>query len=356
MPIKFVFHQEEEQSLMGPLMLDVSDFELTHEEIDILDHPLVGGLILFSRNYHDQKQLSDLVRHIRSVTRNDVVIAADHEGGRVQRFRQGFSDIPAMGSIHLKTNENIQQSGYLCEQFGWLMAAELLAFDIDISFAPVLDIHGVSAVIGDRSFHQQPDVIVKLASDFIKGMHRAGMSATGKHFPGHGNVLEDSHVAMPVDTRSREEIFALDIAIFKSIHQQGLLDAVMPAHVIYPDVDNLPAGFSKQWIKQILRQELDFNGVVFSDDLSMQGAVQMGNIVERAELAIEAGCDMVLVCNDPQGAVKVIDGLPSGLPPPKNSIDRIKRLRKTASVDFSNLKKTTEHQIASKVLDQFYAN
>jgi beta-N-acetylhexosaminidase len=341
---------------MGPLMLDVSGFELTHEEIDILDHPLVGGLILFSRNYHDQKQLSDLVRHIRSVTRNDILIATDHEGGRVQRFRQGFSDIPVMGSIHLKTNENIQQSGYLCEQFGWLMAAELLAFDIDISFAPVLDIHGVSAVIGDRSFHQQPEVIVQLASDFIKGMHRAGMSATGKHFPGHGNVLEDSHVAMPVDKRSREEIFALDMAIFKSIHQQGLLDAVMPAHVIYPDVDDLPAGFSQQWIKQILRQELDFNGVVFSDDLSMQGAVQMGNIVERAELAIEAGCDMVLVCNDPKGAVKVIDGLPSGMSPHKNSLDRIKRLRKTTSVDFYNLKKTTEHQVASKVLDQFYAN
>jgi beta-N-acetylhexosaminidase len=341
---------------MGPLMLDVSGFELTLEEIDILDHPLVGGLILFSRNYHDQKQLSDLVRHIRMVTRNDILIATDQEGGRVQRFRQGFSDIPAMGSIHLQTDGDIQQSGYLCEQFGWLMAAELLAFDIDISFAPVLDIHGVSAVIGDRSFHQQPDIIVQLASKYIKGMHRAGMSATGKHFPGHGNVLEDSHIAMPVDKRSREEIFALDMAIFKSIHQQGLLDAVMPAHVIYPDVDDLPAGFSQQWIKQILRQELDFNGVVFSDDLSMQGAVQMGNIVERAELAIEAGCDMVLVCNDPKGAVKVIDELPSGMSLHKNSLERITRLRKTTSVDFSTLKKTTEHQIASKVLDQFYAN
>lgn len=341
---------------MGPIMLDVSGFELTHEEIDILDHPLVGGLILFSRNYYDQKQLSDLVRHIRSVTRNDVIIATDHEGGRVQRFRQGFSDIPAMGSINRQTNENIQQSGYLCEQFGWLMAAELLAFDIDISFAPVLDIQGVSEVIGDRGFHQQPQIIVQLASDFIKGMHRAGMSATGKHFPGHGNVLEDSHVAMPIDKRSREDIFNLDMAIFKSIHQQGLLDAVMPAHVIYPEVDDLPAGFSETWIKQILRRELDFDGVVFSDDLSMQGAVQMGNVVQRAELAIEAGCDMVLVCNDPMGAVKVIDDLPSGMSLHKISIDRIKRLKKTTSLDFSNLRKTSEYQIASKVLDQFYAN
>lgn len=341
---------------MGPLMLDVSGYELTHEEIDILDHPLVGGLILFSRNYHDQKQLSDLVRHIRSVTRNDLVIATDHEGGRVQRFREGFSKIPAMGSIALRTAENGQQASYLCEQFGWLMAAELLAFDIDISFAPVLDIHGVSAVIGDRSFHQQPEQIVQLASEFIKGMHRAGMSATGKHFPGHGNVLEDSHIAMPVDKRSREDIFALDMAIFKSIHEKGLLDAVMPAHVIYPDVDDLPAGFSQKWIKQILRQDLGFDGVVFSDDLSMQGAVQMGNIVERAELAIAAGCDMVLVCNDPTGAVNVIDGLPSEIVLQTNSLDRIKGLKKSPFSDFSTLQKSSDYQVASKVLDQFNAN
>lgn len=341
---------------MGPLMLDVSGFELTHEEIDILDHPLVGGLILFSRNYHDQRQLADLVRHIRNVTRNDVLIATDHEGGRVQRFREGFSKIPAMGNIAQQTNQNTQQSSYLCEQFGWLMAAELLAFDIDISFAPVLDIHGVSEVIGDRSFHQQPQKIVELASQFIKGMHRAGMRATGKHFPGHGNVLEDSHIAMPVDNRSREDIFALDMAIFKTIHQLGLLDAVMPAHVIYPDVDDLPAGFSKKWIKQILRQELDFNGVVFSDDLSMQGAVQMGNIVERAELAIAAGCNMVLVCNDPKGAAKVIDGLPTDLGVHKNSLERIKSLRKIAGLDFATLKKSPDYQAASKALEQFYAN
>lgn len=341
---------------MGPLMLDVSGFELTHEEIDILDHPLVGGLILFSRNYHDQKQLADLVRHIRSVTRNELLVATDHEGGRVQRFREGFSKIPAMGSIALQTEKNGQHSEYLCEQFGWLMAAELLAFDIDISFAPVLDIHGVSAVIGDRSFHQQPEQIIQLASAFIKGMRRAGMRATGKHFPGHGNVLEDSHIAMPVDSRSAEEIFALDMAIFKAIHQQGLLDAVMPAHVIYPDVDDLPAGFSKKWIQQILRQELDFNGVVFSDDLSMQGAVQMGGIVERAELAITAGCDMVLVCNDPKGSVKVIDSLPSDMQLPEDSVNRIKRLKKAAGLDFASLKKSSDHQAASKILEQFYAN
>jgi beta-N-acetylhexosaminidase len=337
---------------MGPLMLDVSGYELALEEIDMLDHPLVGGLILFTRNYHDQKQLVDLVRHIRMVTRNNVIIATDQEGGRVQRFRQGFSKIPAMGSIAVKSTQNGSDSAQLCEQFGWLMAAELLAFDIDISFAPVLDIQGISQVIGDRSFHKKPEQIVTLASAFIQGMHRAGMCATGKHFPGHGNVLEDSHIAMPVDNRSRDEIFELDMAIFKAIHQQGLLDAVMPAHVIYPAVDDLPAGFSEQWIKQILRQELNFDGVVFSDDLSMQGAVQMGGIVQRAELAIEAGCDMVLVCNDTNGAAKVIDGLPAGL----RAAERVGRLRKSAGVDFSHLRKTAEYHTALRVSEQFYAN
>ncbi|WP_299071762.1 beta-N-acetylhexosaminidase [uncultured Paraglaciecola sp.] len=337
-------------------MLDVSGYELTHEEIEMLDHPLVGGLILFSRNYHDQKQLTDLVQHIRDTSRNQILIATDHEGGRVQRFRQGFNQIPAMGSIAQQTNDSSENAGYLCEQFGWLMAAELLAFDIDISFAPVLDIHGVSEVIGDRSFHQQPKQIVQLASEFIKGMHRAGMRATGKHFPGHGNVLEDSHVAMPVDKRSKNDIFSLDMAIFKAIHQQGLLDAVMPAHVIYPDVDALPAGFSQIWVKQILRQQLNFDGVVFSDDLSMQGAVQMGGIVERAELAIAAGCDMVLVCNDPLGATQVIDGLPTDLGLSKNSVARLKRLRKQQGMDFASLLKTTEHQQASSVLQQFNLN
>ncbi|MDU0355349.1 beta-N-acetylhexosaminidase [Paraglaciecola aquimarina] len=336
---------------MGPIMLDVAGYELSLEEIDKLDHPLIGGLILFSRNYHDQTQLADLVKHIRSVTRNDIIIATDHEGGRVQRFRQGFSKIPAMGDIATKSSDLNIDPEHVSQQLGWLMAAELLAFDIDISFAPVLDIHGVSEVIGDRSFHQQPAEIIRFASQFIKGMHQAGMKATGKHFTGHGNVLEDSHIAMPVDSRTRQEIFKLDMAIFSAIHQQGLLDAVMPAHVIYPDVDDLPAGFSKIWIQQILRQQLEFEGVVFSDDLSMQGAVQMGDIVQRAELAIAAGCDMVLVCNDASGAGKVIDGLPTNLPPAV----RAKRLRKNNNLDFMSLQKASEYLKAQRVLEKFHA-
>ncbi len=340
---------------MGPLMLDVSGFELTAEETDILDHPLVGGVILFSRNFHDQKQLAALVKQLRHAARNPLIIATDHEGGRVQRFREGFSRIPAMGSLATVAPQRGLDVEQVANQCGWLMAAELLAFDIDISFAPVLDIHGISQVIGERSFHQQPAQIIRLASQFIQGMHKAGMKATGKHFPGHGNVLEDSHIAMPVDTRSQQDIFAIDMAIFQAIHQQGLLDAVMPAHVIYPEVDELPAGFSKIWIQQILRQQMQFNGVVFSDDLSMQGAVQMGNIVQRAELAIVAGCDMVLVCNDPQGAVKVIDGLPNDFTISQTSQNRIQQLKHQQSYSFAQLQKQPQYQQAQRTLGQFYA-
>lgn len=329
---------------MGPLMIDVSGYELTPEEIDILDHPLVGGLILFTRNYHDQKQLKDLVKHIREVTRNDILLATDHEGGRVQRFREGFSKIPAMGDISKLSKRHQLDTDSFTRELGWLMAAELQAYNIDISFAPVLDINGISEVIGDRSFHQSPGQIVKLASQFIRGMKDAGMSATGKHFPGHGNVLEDSHVAIPIDRRSKQEIFQLDMAIFSEINKQGLLDAVMPAHVIYPEVDELPAGFSSKWIKQILRTYLGFDGVVFSDDLSMEGAVQMGDIVERAELAITAGCDMVLVCNDPSGAVKVIDGLPSNIVMGELSIKRILGLKSSSLFDFQTLQRSQQYQ------------
>tara|TARA_R110002167_G_scaffold35981_7_gene114418 strand:- start:1693 stop:2727 length:1035 start_codon:yes stop_codon:yes gene_type:complete len=338
---------------MGPLMIDVSGYELTHEEIEILDHPLIGGLILFTRNFYDQAQLADLIKHIRQSSRNDIIIAVDHEGGRVQRFRKGFSLIPAMGKLYPNHRDkepvSLAQSDRWTEQFGWLMAAELLAFDIDISFAPVLDINGNSEVIGDRSFHQQPQHIVRLASQFIRGMNRAGMKATGKHFPGHGNVKEDSHIAMPIDRRSRQEIMSLDMQIFKEINQQGLLAAVMPAHVIYPAVDALPAGFSKQWIGEILRKELGFDGVVFSDDLSMQGAKQIGDIIGRVQAALQAGCDMALVCNDPQSAMAAIDGLPSNLAVSQ----RPARLKKRPSFNFKQLQQSNDYQNAQRCLDEF---
>ncbi|GAC14172.1 beta-N-acetylhexosaminidase [Aliiglaciecola lipolytica] len=333
-------------------MLDVSGYEITPVEKDILDHPLVGGIILFSRNYHDQKQLRELVKELRKNARNDVLIAVDHEGGRVQRFREGFSAIPAMGALCIeeaKVTENVRNQA---KTFGWLMAAELLAFDIDISFAPVLDIHGVSDVIGDRSFHQNPEKIVLLASAFIEGMHSAGMKCTGKHFPGHGNVKEDSHIALPVDKRSKDEIFQLDMEIFSKLQGQGMLDAVMPAHVIYPAVDDLPAGFSEIWVNQILRQQLGFNGVVFTDDLSMQGAAHLGSFTERAKAGLRAGCDMTLVCNHPKGAAEVLDGLPTDYAP----TGRVKAMRKGAFSDFTSLKKTEQYQQAIRLLGKFSEN
>lgn len=336
---------------MGPLMLDVASYELTNEEREMLEHPLVGGVILFTRNYHDGAQLKELINQTRKAARNTLLLAVDHEGGRVQRFRSGFSQIPAMGSLYERAASDIEKASEYAKNFGWLMAAELLAFDIDISFAPVLDIHGVSDVIGDRSFHQQPEVIIQLASAFIEGMHKAGMKSTGKHFPGHGNVKEDSHIAMPIDDRPEEEIINFDMRIFAEIHQKGLLDAVMPAHVIYPKVDSLPAGFSSKWIREILRKKMNFDGVVFSDDLSMQGAVSMGNFGERAQAALQAGCDMVLVCNDPNGAAQVLDGLPIDY----QASDRLPKLLKQPSFDLSNLKSSFDYNQAKALLEHFYA-
>lgn len=334
---------------MGPLMLDVSGCELTPQERELLDHPLVGAVILFSRNYHDQAQLTELIGQIRHAARNQLLITVDHEGGRVQRFREGFSLIPAMGTIFDRAQQDMDQAQKYCESFGWLMAAECLAFDIDISFAPVLDLNGISEVIGDRSFHSQPQILIQLACAFITGMRQAGMKSTGKHFPGHGNVKEDSHIAMPIDNRSLAQISALDMRVFKEIHQQGLLDAVMPAHVVYPQIDTLPAGFSKIWIEQHLRQDLGFNGVVFSDDLSMQGAASIGNFAARAKAALEAGCDMVLVCNNPSGAAQVIDSLPSEYKPNP----RLMTLAKPAGDNFSRLQKTPRYSEAQRLLEAF---
>ncbi|WP_416308614.1 beta-N-acetylhexosaminidase [Neptunicella sp. SCSIO 80796] len=334
---------------MGPLMLDVSACEINADEKEILDHPLVGGVILFSRNYHDQAQLTELVRQIREYSRNQVLIAVDQEGGQVQRFKQGFSPIPAMGRIYNKASSDMELACPNAEMLGWLMAAEILAFDIDISFAPVLDIWGVSDVIGDRSFHPKEGIIIELASRFIRGMHQAGMKSCGKHFPGHGNVKEDSHVTTPVDKRSAEQIMTSDMRIFAEIHQQGLLDAVMPAHVVYPAVDKLPAGYSSKWIREILRKKLDFDGVVFSDDLSMQGATSVGNFAQRAKAAMQAGCDMVLVCNDRAGAIQVLDGLPIDY----QASDRLKTMQKGPSPDMGQLQLSPRWQQAQQLIAKF---
>lgn len=289
-------------SAIGPIMIDVEGPTLTAQEREKINHPNTGAVILFSRNYENLQQLGELVKNIRESRKGDILIAVDQEGGRVQRFKQGFTLLPPACCY--------KERPELAEAAGWLMASEILSAGIDFSFAPVLDVDcGISEVIGDRSFSTDPNLAAQLASDFRKGMRLAGMAATGKHFPGHGAVAADSHLALPVDERDLQEIRTKDLIPFKLLIEQGL-EAIMPAHIIYPSVDDKPAGFSEKWLQDILRGELHFNGAIFSDDLSMEGAAFAGDFSERAELAQQAGCDMILVCNNPAAAEQVIESIP----------------------------------------------
>ncbi|GIU20770.1 beta-hexosaminidase [Shewanella colwelliana] len=285
---------------MSYLMMDLLSTEITEHEAEQLKHPMVGGLILFSRNYQSRDQLIALIKSVRAVN-PDLLIAVDHEGGRVQRFVDGFTKIPAMGELLPSAKGDMALAKYWAKELGFVMAVELLSCDIDLSFAPVLDLNGISQVIGTRAFSARPNEVIELANSFITGMNEAGMAAVGKHFPGHGSVAADSHIAQPVDSRSEAQIRELDMVPFEHLISRQRLQGVMPAHVIFDQVDPNPAGFSAFWLQSVLRQELGFDGVIFSDDLGMKGAGVVGGYQARAQAAIEAGCDMILLCNDADG-------------------------------------------------------
>ncbi len=293
---------------LGPLMVDVAGKHLDAEDRELLAHPLVGGVILFTRNFESLEQITALVAEIHAIRTPPLLVTVDHEGGRVQRFRKEFTVLPAMRLIGHQYDMDRAAGLKLARQTGWLMAAELRSIGVDMSYAPCVDLdYGVSEVIGDRSFHRDPGVVADLAVAFMGGMREAGMAAAAKHFPGHGAVIADSHVAQPVDRRAYEDM-ADDIYPYRRLIDNGLA-AVMVSHVVYSAVDPRAAGFSPRWLQDELRGRLQFAGAIFTDDLTMQGASVAGTMAERAKAALAAGCDVLPICNNRQGVIEVVEAL-----------------------------------------------
>ncbi|MEM7400626.1 MAG: beta-N-acetylhexosaminidase [Pseudomonadota bacterium] len=298
---------------LGPLMVDLSADRMSAKEQELLTSPQVGGVILFSRNFTSVENLILLVEEIHHLRHPKLLVAIDQEGGRVQRLRDGFTQLPAVSLLGEIYNEDAKRAQQLATTTGWLMAAELRSVGIDFSFAPILDLnYGVSQVIGDRAFHNDPESVSDLAAHYVQGMKKAGMQAVGKHFPGHGAVTADSHIDLPKDDRAFQDISMQDLLPFQRMINQGIA-GLMSAHVIYEKVDSEIATFSKLWIQEVLRKQMEFKGVVFSDDLTMKAAHCDGSnerdCVERAEKALQAGCDMALICNDSDSACMVAEHL-----------------------------------------------
>jgi beta-N-acetylhexosaminidase len=333
---------------LGPLMIDLAGTALLGEERELLRHPLVGGVILFTRNYTDPVQLSELVSAIHAARSPPLIVAVDQEGGRVQRFRSGFSLLPSARRIGHEFDADARAGLSLARTLGWLMAAELRSHGVDISFAPCVDLdHGVSEVIGDRSFGASADSVGQLAVAWMHGMREAGMAATAKHFPGHGAVVADSHQTLPVDRRVLPDL-APELAPYRRLIANGL-PGVMVAHVLFPEVDPAPASLSGRWIRDVLRGDLGFQGVVFADDLSMGGAAAAyGDVVARARQALSAGCDMLPVCNNRASVVELLDHLDVD-PQPASSM-RLVRLHGRAAPDRARLEAGPEWGRARELL------
>lgn len=311
------------QLALGPVMIDVAGLRLDAADRRRLIHPLVGGIILFARNFESPAQVSALTAEIRALRKPELLICVDHEGGRVQRFREGFTAIPPMRRLGQLWDTDRTKAVRAAESTGHAIGVELAAHGVDFSFTPVLDLdYGASSVIGDRAFHTSAEAVGALGAALVRGLLSAGMGAVGKHFPGHGYATADSHIAIPSDDRSLEEIMNTDVAPYRPVIEAGLA-GIMPAHVIYTDVDPNPAGFSAFWMKEVLRKQLGFDGVIFSDDLSMEGASVAGGMKERAQAALDAGCDVVLVCNAPDAADELLATLPAKI----DTTARLERMR-----------------------------
>ncbi len=332
---------------LGPVMLDIEGLALSPADRNLLREPAVGGVILFSRNFESVKQLTELVADIRALHSPPLLIAVDHEGGRVQRFREGFTVLPPMRRIGREFDRDRDSGLQLARQAGWLIAAELRAAGIDLCFAPCVDIDwGISEIIGDRAFHKKPDAVSDLVSAFARGLRSAGMAAVAKHFPGHGAVLADSHLRLPVDRREYGLILE-DMRPYERMINTGVVAGVMLAHIVYQEVDATPAGFSEYWIQRELRSRLGFGGAVFCDDLSMQATTNYGSMSRRAQLSLAAGCDMILVCNDRDRALQAVDALNDYSNP--LSLVRLARLHGTGGSSFVSLQASEQWQAANRM-------
>lgn len=336
---------------LGPVMLDIEGLALSPADRDVLREPAVGGVILFARNFESVEQVTDLVSEIRALRSPPLLIAVDHEGGRVQRFKEGFTVMPAMRHIGREYDRDRESGLQVARRAGWLIASELRASGIDLCFAPCVDLDwGISEIIGNRSFHRKPDAVSELAESFARGLRSAGMVAVAKHFPGHGAVVADSHLKLPVDRRDYGLILD-DMRPYERLMSTGVVAGVMLAHIVYCEIDEQPAGFSEYWIQRELRSRLGFGGAVFCDDLSMKATSSYGRMPERARLSLNAGCDMILVCNDRDAAHQAVDALNDYSNP--LSLVRLARLHGTGHVLRETLLASDEWQDANSLFSNW---